>query len=356
MKRFSLLANCLSMFAVAVLLAACGSDRRPDTVYISGKIYTGNPEQPVVEAVGTIDSRIVYVGDADGIVGDTRPTTKLIDLTGHVMYPGFINTRAGALIEGVDDEAGTQLEASAIQYAKQGWTTIHAHDVHPDNVRIMEDLAMRGNLPVRVYNILNESGFESLSTYGPGVSPGGLVETRAVLFDLSKPPSKFASTEEVPTLDSVLELALKNHVQLIIKGEGEELAAFLGKAESAMTDALPDADPRWALLNEGNLTSDMEAKSLSLGIEVKKVEQLVQVSSAMGGKLENVTTLPANAGFRENQIGSIEVGKMADFTIMSGDLLTAEGDELEAIEPVMTIVGGAQAWPRPEKKLPVFGQ
>ncbi len=356
MKRLSVFANCFSMFAALAMLGACGGDKRPDTVYISGTIYTGDPEQPVVEAVGTIKSRIVYVGDADGIVGDTRPTTKLVDLSGKTMYPGFINTNAHSLVDGVDDEAGTQIEASVIEYAKQGWTTIHAHNVNPENVRIMEDLAMQGNLPTRVYNVLNEAGFESLSIYGPGVSPGGLVETRSVLLDLAKPLSKFASTEEVPTLDSVLEAALKNHVQLVIQGGGDELDAFLNKAEIAMKDALPDADPRWVLLRDGELSAELKGRLLALGIQVRSGSQPVQPAAALLDKLEQVTTLPAYIGFREDQIGSIEVGKMADFTIMSGDLHSEEGEELQTLKPVMTIVGGAQAWPRPEKKLPVFGQ
>lgn len=345
-----------TLLAGLMLLSACGADKRPDTIYLGGKIYTGNPEMPVVEAVGTIDSRIVYVGDANGVVKDTRPTTKLVDLTGKVMYPGFINTYAGSLANGVDDAAGSQIEASAIEYAKQGWTTVHAINVEPDNVRIMEDLAMQGKLPVRVYNVLNETGFESLSTYGPGVSPGGLVETRAVLLDTTKPFTPFKQTGDVPSLDEVLETALKNHVQLLIKSPDAELDALLDIINDAFSDAAPDADPRWVLLAEfGKLSEGQMDRVVELGIRLEFGDS-IQRDHEFDRSFPSISSNAAYAGFRESMIGSIEVRKMADFTILSGDLYAETSGDDETSAAVMTIIGGAQAWPRPERKLPVFGQ
>jgi predicted amidohydrolase YtcJ len=53
-----------------------------------------------------------------------------------------------------------------------------------------------------------------------------------------------------------------------------------------------------------------------------------------------LTLWPAYGAFQENQRGSIEVGKLADFTIFDTDFLTAAEQEILDANVVMTIVGG----------------
>lgn len=359
MKLSRNIGKCLAAFTAMFLLVACGGEKRPETIYLGGTIYTGNPDAPLAEAVGTLKSRIIYVGDANGIIKDTHPSTKLIDLKDDVMYPGLINTHVGALATGIDDEAGSQIEASAIEYAKLGWTAVHAFNVEPENVRIAEDLAMSGKLPVRVYNVLKETGFESLATYGPGVSPGGLVETRAILLDVEKPLTAFSETGDVPTLRETLELALKNHVQLVFEIPNQKIDEYLDVFESALKDAAPDADPRWRIVKTQNLSKENWERANQLGIAFDHALPLYPpkvptLAFYHGETLDEFTTKAAYIGFREGMIGTIEVGKLADFTIMSGDVVTLPKEELISVEPVMTIIGGAQAWPRPAKELPAF--
>ncbi len=58
------------------------------------------------------------------------------------------------------------------------------------------------------------------------------------------------------------------------------------------------------------------------------------------------TSGPAFASFREDDLGTIEPGKLADFTVFDRDLMTVpEGDILKA-EPVMTVIGGEVVWRR----------
>jgi len=58
------------------------------------------------------------------------------------------------------------------------------------------------------------------------------------------------------------------------------------------------------------------------------------------------TTGPAWAAFQETDLGTIEPGKLADFTVFDRDLMTVpEGDILKA-EPVMTVIGGEIVWQR----------
>jgi predicted amidohydrolase YtcJ len=58
------------------------------------------------------------------------------------------------------------------------------------------------------------------------------------------------------------------------------------------------------------------------------------------------TSGPAFASFREADLGTIEPGKLADFSVFDRDLMTVpEGDILKA-EPVMTVIGGEVVWRR----------
>lgn len=44
--------------------------------------------------------------------------------------------------------------------------------------------------------------------------------------------------------------------------------------------------------------------------------------------------------FREQDLGSLEVGKLADLVVLDRDYLTLPADEIKRIKPVMTVVGG----------------
>jgi len=58
------------------------------------------------------------------------------------------------------------------------------------------------------------------------------------------------------------------------------------------------------------------------------------------------TSGPAYASFREADLGTIEPGKLADFSVFDRDLMTVpEGDILKA-QPVMTVIGGEVVWRR----------
>jgi len=73
-----------------LLALACASPEKADLIIQGGTIYTVNEQQPVVEAVAVKGTKILFAGrqaDAEKYRGRE---TRLIDLNGKVMTPGFI--------------------------------------------------------------------------------------------------------------------------------------------------------------------------------------------------------------------------------------------------------------------------
>jgi len=50
--------------------------------------------------------------------------------------------------------------------------------------------------------------------------------------------------------------------------------------------------------------------------------------------------------FQENNLGSIQSGKLADLLVLDRDYLTIPADQIKDIKPVMTIVGGRIVYAR----------
>lgn len=56
------------------------------------------------------------------------------------------------------------------------------------------------------------------------------------------------------------------------------------------------------------------------------------------------TTGPAYAAFQEKDLGTIEAGKIADFTVFDADLMTIPEQQILKARPVMTVIGGEVVW------------
>ncbi len=60
--------------------------------------------------------------------------------------------------------------------------------------------------------------------------------------------------------------------------------------------------------------------------------------------LRMFTVWPAYAAFMEDDLGTIEPGKLADFSVWDRDLMTVPAPEILDAQPVMTVVGGEIVW------------
>lgn len=63
----------------------------PDIIFLHGKIHTQNAQHEVVEALGVRGNRIVAVGTDQSVATLAGPKTRIVDLKGEVMLPGFID-------------------------------------------------------------------------------------------------------------------------------------------------------------------------------------------------------------------------------------------------------------------------
>ena len=62
--------------------------------------------------------------------------------------------------------------------------------------------------------------------------------------------------------------------------------------------------------------------------------------------LRSYTINGAYAAFEEDIKGSIEVGKLADFTVLDKDIMIIEEDEILDTNVLMTIIGGKVVYSR----------
>ncbi len=79
---------------LTVWLCQCGGSlaagaRPADTLFINGVIHTLEEQQPPAEAVAVWRGRIIYVGSTAAALAYRGPQTRIVDLGGAVMYPGF---------------------------------------------------------------------------------------------------------------------------------------------------------------------------------------------------------------------------------------------------------------------------
>lgn len=93
---------------MAMTLAACGGvdkEKAADLALTGGKIYTVDAGRSWAEAVAIKDGRIVFVGsgeDAKGFIGDD---TKVVDLKGRMVVPGFQDAHVHPISAGVEASA-----------------------------------------------------------------------------------------------------------------------------------------------------------------------------------------------------------------------------------------------------------
>lgn len=77
-----------------IFLASCS--KKPEVIYINGKIYTLDKNNTVVEALAVYDGKILATGKSSELT-EKYKDAKIIDLKGKTVVPGFIDAEANLM-------------------------------------------------------------------------------------------------------------------------------------------------------------------------------------------------------------------------------------------------------------------
>lgn len=74
-----------------IIVSQSVSAQQPDVIYHGGTILTIDDQTPSAEAVAVRDGKIIAVGSKDDVLKAKGSATKLVDLAGRTMLPGFVD-------------------------------------------------------------------------------------------------------------------------------------------------------------------------------------------------------------------------------------------------------------------------
>ena len=82
----------LYILSISLILFSCSSPKEPaDRVFTNAKVYTLNESQSWAEAVAIKDNKIVFVGSGKEAKSYIGEATKVSDLAGKMLLPGFVS-------------------------------------------------------------------------------------------------------------------------------------------------------------------------------------------------------------------------------------------------------------------------
>ncbi len=87
----------MSIGYLGLLLSGCGSGKTADLVLTNGTFYTVDAQRSVAQTLAVKDGKIIFVGDDKGVADRIGENTKVIDLDGKLVLPGFIDSHAHSI-------------------------------------------------------------------------------------------------------------------------------------------------------------------------------------------------------------------------------------------------------------------
>ncbi|PFM30099.1 amidohydrolase [Bacillus cereus] len=98
MKKFISIFISLTMLFMLVGFEPAKKDtsKLADTIFINGNVYTVEAKQPWAEAVAIKNGEIIYVGNTKDAKKYKNKNTKIIDLKGKMLLPGFVDSHLHA--------------------------------------------------------------------------------------------------------------------------------------------------------------------------------------------------------------------------------------------------------------------
>ena len=318
-------------------------------------------------------------------------------------------------------------EIGAKLYAARGWANTHSMSVDPDNVAIMSEVQMAGNLPIKVYNSVDITNGWNGDVFL--ADTGSTINTRAIKLYSdgalgSRGAALLAPYDDDPdniglmltdreAIMPVLVRALREGIQINTHAIGDKANRLvLDWYEEAFSivpvDERAISEPRWRIEHSQIINLEDIGRFKALGVipsmqpshaigdlhfavdrigpdrlaggyawrslidsgsiiaggsdaPVEVGDPLIEFYAATARKdlkgysnenwyarekvsrqeaLKMFTIWPAFAAFEEDDTGSIEVGKKADFTVFDQDIMTVSEAEIMTTQPAMTVVDG----------------
>ena len=129
--KFSLLTVTAVAVAVVVLISSCTHtpEQSANIIYTGGDIITISDSQPTAEAIAVKDGKILAVGTKANVLKHKDAATKMVDLHGKTLLPGFIDAHGHVFNAGFQSLAGNLLarpdgtvnDVAALQQTLRDW-------------------------------------------------------------------------------------------------------------------------------------------------------------------------------------------------------------------------------------------
>lgn len=121
----------------------------PDIIFFNAIVLTMEQNQSQAEAIALLGDEIMAVGSGEEILALSGADTRMIDLGGKTLLPGFIDSHAHWI--GDCERTGYGQVDETIQYLlENGWTSINEMFVSPQRLETLTSLDREGRLRVRV--------------------------------------------------------------------------------------------------------------------------------------------------------------------------------------------------------------
>ncbi len=102
----------LLLVGILLVAPALSQTQIADLVFVNGKVWTVDKTKPTADAVAVLSGRILAVGTNSEMKSLIGPQTRIVDLKGKRMLPGFIDNHTHFM------SGGFQLQSVDLRYAK----------------------------------------------------------------------------------------------------------------------------------------------------------------------------------------------------------------------------------------------
>ena len=330
------------------------------TLYVNGMIFTSNEELPYAEAMSVSLGNIDYVGTTQGLLESLGLTSlydsrisefEVIDLKGRTVIPGFIDADIRS-----DSFDGEELAKKGIVGLAASGTAndrdLYYSYLNPNDFTNEPDGAQDSFVKIKEFPQL-------LSIYYPWEyaknNPGILedrqrsIRSRKVhVAGISLRGERYTTEEEFA---EALEYCRNNYMQLSVEISDEDpsvtMLQLLMREESWLEDLdIPcarvhrgnsDFDPFPSI--KGDLIEEIEKKRANGGASGEDEEEFYGLDSIVIGYTKLAAEYAGLMG-----IGEIKAGNRACFLILDRDLGRISVDELDQVNPEVTIIDGQIAY------------